>query len=420
MNTSRIIAVVAILAVGAGGYWVYQRKAATPDVTYKFAAVERGTVESTVAATGTLNAVTTVQVGTQVSGQVAELHADFNDVVKKGQLLARIDPILQQQAVAEAEASLTRTQAQAEQTRAEFERNRQLLEAKIVTESEFTTIKANYAVAQSNVRSAQIALQRARQNLSYTYIYAPISGVIVSRAVELGQTVAASLQAPELFRIAQTLEEMQILASVDESDIGKIAEGQNVTFTVSAYGNKAFTGKVRQKRLLSATTDNVVNYTVVVAVENKDRALLPGMTATVKFVTGTAADVLTVPNAALRFRPAETMRVAATAGDSAARPPAGSPPQAAAGGAPRAPRTGAGGSQSGAVWTLDATGALVSHRVRVGLTDGRNTQITARDVTEGMQVVTAGTAPAAAKATASPFQQTQQQRGPGGPPPGGI
>jgi len=387
MRKRWITAAIATVAATGGGLWFYQRAEAGEAPTYRLATVERTDLVSTVSATGSLVPVTTVQVGTQVSGQLSAIHVDFNDRVKKGQLLARIDPVLQQQAVAEAQASLDRAQAQLTLAREEFERNKALFDQQIVTAAEFGVVESNHAVAQSSLRSAQISLDRARQNLSYTAIYAPIDGVIVSRDVDVGQTVAASLSAPQLFQIAQDLTEMQILASVDESDIGRIAPDQRVTFTVTAYPDETFEGTVRQVRLQSATTENVVNYTVVVSVRNPDGKLLPGMTATVKFVTSSAEDVLAVPNAALRFTPT---------GQAATR----------TGGA--------------ALWRREASGRLVSLPVRTGLGDGQRTAVEGEGLEAGMQVIV-GTAPAGAAAsgaTANPFQQ--QQQGGGRRPPGGF
>jgi HlyD family secretion protein len=252
--------------------------------------------------------VPTVSVGTQVSGKVVEILVDFNDRVKKGQLIARIDPTLTEQAVRDAQAGLERNQAELEQSDQEFRRNEQLFQRKVLTEIEFNNAKYALAVARANVKSAQVALDRARQNLSYTQIYAPIDGIVVERTVELGQTVVASMSTPQLFLIANDLSQMQILASVDESDIGSIKEDQSVRFSVQAYPNQHFEGGVKQVRLQSKTTENVVNYTVVVRVANTSGRLLPGMTATLEFLTGQASDALLVPNAALRFRPTDEMR----------------------------------------------------------------------------------------------------------------
>ncbi len=416
MTKTRITtaAIAAVSAAGAG-LWFYQRADATEAPAYRFAAVQRGDLRATVSATGALSAVTTVAVGTQVSGQVSALYVDFNARVKKGQLLARIDPTLQQQAVQDAQAGLERAEAQLDQARREYERNEQLFDAKIVTETEFVTVQANYRVAEANVKSARVSLDRARQNLSYTAIYAPIDGVVVERNVDVGQTVAASLQAPQLFLIAQDLTEMQILASVDESDIGKIAEGQSVEFTVSSYQNETFRGTVKQVRLQSKTTENVVNYTAVVSVDNPGGKLLPGMTATVKFTTSEAEDVLTVPNAALRFRPA---------GDAASAPASGTRQGAPEGAATRArPITASGAGAPATLWVLDATGTPTPRRVRTGLSDGQRTQVTGDGVSAGTQVIVGaggGESQTAASTARNPLQQQGSggQRPPG--PPGGF
>ena len=281
---------------------MYRRAEASEAPAYRFATVTRGDLSSSVSATGALSALTTVQVGTQVSGQIARIYVDFNDQVKKGQLLARIDPTLQEQTVRDAQASLERAQAELQNAQREYDRNKQLYDAKVLTQVEFQTSEYNATVARAGAKSAQVALDRARQNLSYTRIYAPIDGVVVERNVDVGQTVAASLSAPQLFLIANDLSRMQILASVDEGDIGLIKEGQPVRFSVQTYPNETFSGAVKQVRLQSTTQENVVNYTVVVEVTNRDNKLLPGMTATVDFQTGAAEDVLLVPNAALRIR----------------------------------------------------------------------------------------------------------------------
>src|SRR4051812_25914714 len=311
MKKSRIAAAAAVVVLAAGGVTIYRRADASQGPAYRFATVTRGNLEATVSATGALSAVKTVQVGTQVSGQIAALYADFNQKVKKGQLLARIDPTLQQQAVQDAQAGVERVQSQYTMAQQEYNREKTLFDSKVITATEFGTAQSNYEVGKANLKSAQIALDKAKQNLSYTNIYAPIDGVVVERTVDVGQTVAASLSAPELFLIANDLSEMQILAKVDESDIGAIQVGQPLRFTVQAYTNRTFTGTVKQVRLQSSTQDNVVNYTAVISVENPDGKLLPGMTATVEFLTGSASNVLLVPNAALRYRPATATGVSA-------------------------------------------------------------------------------------------------------------
>ena len=311
-KTGIIAAVLVATSLGAA-LWVHQRADASSTPQYRLGSVERGNIRATVSATGTLGAVRTVEVGTQVSGQISAIYVDFNDHVKKGQLIARIDPTLQQQAVQDAQAGVARAQAPLTQAKLEYERNKTLHDQKIVTDVEFNTAVSNYAVAKANYTSADISLQKARQNLSYTNIYSPIDGVVVERAMDVGQTVAASLSAPKLFVIANDLSQMQILANVDESDIGLITPAQPVTFTVQSYKDRSFTGSVKQVRLNSTTVNNVVSYTAIISVENTDGKLLPGMTATSKFVTGSADSVLTVPTTALRFTPAAgTVAVAPT------------------------------------------------------------------------------------------------------------
>jgi HlyD family secretion protein len=435
MNKRHLTAAGVGLTLLAGGAWFYRQADAKETTTYRFATVERGSLTSAVSATGALSAVRTVQVGTQVSGQISAIYVDFNDRVRKGQLLARIDPTLQQQAVQDAQAGLERAQAQLALAQAEYQRNKQLFDAKIVTASEFGAVQSNFSVQQANVKSARIALERAQKNLGYTAIYAPIDGVIVERNVDVGQTVAASLSAPQLFLIANDLSQMQILASVSESDIGAIKEGQQVKFTVQPYPNQSFAGTVRQVRLQSTTQDNVVNYTAVVAVSNPDGKLLPGMTATVQFVIGSANDVLTVPNAALRYRPtAEQLAEAGisaggaagrdTSARGATRPAADSARIRARRSAADAGAGGASGARTGGsvgtLWTVEASGKLKAIRVRTGLSDGQKTQVQGQGLTEGTQVIV-GTATGAQSGTqsaqsTSPFQPQGggMRRGPGG------
>ena len=407
------VALVAIAGV-TSGYVLYRHAHTDTAPAYRTAAVQRGNLESTVAATGTLGAVTTVQVGTQVSGQISAIYVDFNSTVKKGELVARIDPILQQQAVEDAQAGVARASAQLVQTKAEYDRNKLLYDQKIVTGPEFNTAQLNYQVAKANSTSAQIALDKARQNLSYTSIYAPIDGIVVERDMDVGQTVAASLSAPQLFVIAKDLSQMQILATVDESDIGQIKDDQSVSFSVQAYPGQTFTGAVRQVRINSTTVNNVVNYTAVVAVGNPDGKLLPGMTATVKLLTGSASDALSVPNAALRFKPA----LAAGDSTSAKKRTRSAVRNVAAGTTPDSTRAVRDSTMS-TLWYLDSTNALEPVRVHAGLSDGTRTQVTGNGLKEGMQIIVGantGTA-ASTPATTNPLQQqSTNRRGSGGPP----
>lgn len=440
----RVIGAVVALVALAGGLWWFLSSGSVNVPVFRFATVERGDLQSTVSATGALSAIQTVLVGTQVSGQVAEIHADFNDRVTKGQLLARIDPTLQRQAVQDAQANLQKATAQLLQAKQEYGRIDTLFSKEATTVTEFGTAQLNMSVAQAGARSAQIALDKAKQNLSLTNIYAPIDGVVVERDVDIGQTVAASLAAPQLFVLAQDLSQMQILAAVDESDIGSIKEGQTAQFTVQTYPGRTFAGTVSQVRLQSKTTDNVVSYTVVVLLENADQKLLPGMTATVEFVTGSATDALLVSNAALRFKPTSDMLAASglatTTTDSSrgrgrpvgsATSAAGTPPaspatgvaaSAAAAAANRPRRAGSGAGTVGgfgSLWALDANKKLRPIHVRIGLTDGQRTQIMSDSVTAGMQVIVGATTAASTAVpetpAANPLTPQPARRGRGGP-----
>lgn len=419
MKKKPVIVGVIVLALLAGGVYAWSKLSRDPEPPYRFATVERGDIRAAVAATGALSAVTTVQVGTQVSGRVVATYADFNDEVKQGQLIARIDPTLLEQAVRDAQAGLERSRAQYQQADTEYQRNLSLFQQKVLTEIEFNTTKFSREVALANMKSAQVALERARQNLAYTEIYAPIDGIVVERNVDMGQTVAASLSAPQLFLIAQDLSRMQILASVAESDIGAIRQDQAVSFTVQTWPNEKFTGIVRKVRLQSTTTENIVSYTVVIEVANPEGKLLPGMTASVDFITGETTNVLTVPNAALRFRPTEAMLAAvraeagrnAASGAGDAGPGAGSArPGAGAGARPGGTRP----ANAAVLWYVDGAGKLARARVRTGLTDGTRTEVSGDDIAEGLEVIVGVTQAAASNATSNPFQSPMQRgRGPG-------
>ena len=407
MNKKRSVIAVAIVAlIAIVGMLIYRAAYAKQAPQYRYVQIERGDMQSTVSATGTLGAVTTVSVGTQVSGQVADLLVDYNDHVKKGQLLARIDPTLAQQAVTDAEANLAKVRAQAMQASRDEARNKQLSNDGLIAKSALEQTQSAYVVAGADVRQAQVAVDRARQNLAYTNIYAPIDGVVVDRNVNKGQTVAASLSAPQLFLIANDLSQMQILAQVGESDIAQIKEGEPAQFTVQALQGQTFKGTVQQVRLQSATTDNVVNYTVVVSVSNPENKLLPGMTARVNFLTKSANDVLKVSNAALRFRPATTTTATAkTATVTTATP-------AQKSGASRGQRS----QQGGTLYTLDAKGQLQAVRVSTGVTDGTMTEVQGKGVVEGMKVVagivqsTTQSAQTQTSASSTPFQSGSQQQ----------
>ena len=309
-----IILVVIIAAVAVGVYFYAGKK---PEITYRTAKVERGPLVSSVSSTGTLAAVITVQVGTQVSGTIQKLFVDFNSSVKKGQAIAEIDPALFTAQVEQtrgnylsAKGNLEKFKADAIDARRNMERNRQLLKEGIISQGDFDTAENRYLQATAAVKAAEGtvaqtrgAYDQAQTNLRYATIRSPVDGIVVSRNVDVGQTVAASFQTPTLFTIAQDMTKMEIQTSVDESDISRIKVGQPVTFTVDAYPETRFTGTVRQIRNAPVVTQNVVTYVVVVNVDNKDLKLKPGMTANVSIETARKDNVLKIPASALRFKP---------------------------------------------------------------------------------------------------------------------
>jgi HlyD family secretion protein len=309
-------AVVLVAAVAAGGtYWIGMGGDEAP--RFRTAKVERGPLVAVVAATGTLNPVSSVQVGTQVSGQIKELLVDFNSPVKKGQLVARIDPetfqyrVRQAQADAEAARSaLNRARVSLANAQRELDRTKELVARSFVSPAELDARQSAYDLAQADVRSAQAvvaqreaSLASAGVDLARTEIRAPVDGVVIKRSVDVGQTVAASLQAPELFVIARDLRDMQVETSIDEADVGRIRTGQRASFTVDAFPGRSFGGEVRQIRKSAQNVQNVVTYTVLIGAANEGGLLMPGMTANVRIVTDRRESVLKVPNAALRFRP---------------------------------------------------------------------------------------------------------------------
>jgi HlyD family secretion protein len=405
----RVVIVTLVLAgcgAGVAGF-VLARGRSTGPVAYRTAAVERGDVTATVSATGTLNAVSTVQVGTQVSGQIAELNADYNSHVERGQLIARLDSTLLWLGVRQAQAAVRQARADSAQQQFAVDQAESLHVAGLMAEGEYVGARTAYETAQAGLASAEVGLEKALESLRYVYIYSPIAGTVVQRNVDVGQTVQASFSAPQLFLIAADLREMQILASVDESDIGAIRVGQAVRFTVPAYPERTFTGRVSQVRLQSSSTENVVTYTIVVAVSNRDLALLPGMTATVTFETAKATNVLKVADAALRFRAPAALAAAwnASAGGTVA---VAAP---ASGGATGLTR----------LWVLGADGRPAPLLVRAGISDGLSTEISGDGLRAGMRVIAGQSSGGAAAPTGetNPFQSTPQRSGPP-PMPGGV
>ena len=442
---------LAVITVTVAAYYRANHASGGPQLVT--AAVSRGNVVEAVQATGTLEAVTTVQVGTQVSGTIKELHADFNSQVKKGQVIAELDPSLFQTQVDQARATLLRLQAevdrakvQLEDARVKLNRARELSARQLIPATDLETAESNANAAASALKAAEAQVTQARAslnqndvNLEHTIIKAPIDGIVISRNVDVGQTVAASMQAPTLFVIANDLTEMRVNAKIDESDIGRIRAGQPVAFRVDAYPTETFNGTVSQVRLQPVVEQNVVSYVTVIDVPNREMKLKPGMTATVTVEIARADDVLRVPAAATRFRP--TAEVFAALGQDLPGPPAqGSGDQAAGGGRgafanmtpeqreqmrqqfqqmtpeqrdqmrqQRAQRQSGsdGAARPGGlvrIWVLN-DGRLAPVPVRVGIGDGANIEISSSDLKEGAQVVTglATQSAAASPAAGSPL-----------------
>jgi HlyD family secretion protein len=407
-SKKRMIILIAAVLLLAALALVFTRKGAQDQEKYTMTKVDRGDLESVVSSTGTLGAVTTVQVGTQVSGRIAKIYTDFNKTVKKGDLLAMLDTSSLLMAVSESESSYEKAKAQLKQAKQDLERMQYLFKENIKTKNDLEQAQVNYELALATLKSAQSNLERTRINLGYASIFAPIDGIVIARSIDVGQTVAASFSSPTLFLIANDLSKMQILANVDESDIGQIKEEQEVRFTVQAQPNRNFSGRVSQIRLEPTTIQNVVNYTVVINVANKDGLLLPGMTATIDFLVGQAKNVLRVANAALRLKPNQEMReelmkqFAARAG--AQGSPAGTP--SAAGGLPRLGANGNGSGKRpkdvGMLWYFDASGKLKAARVKTGISDGQLTEVRSDEIKEGLEVIKTVTLSVAELATQGP------------------
>jgi HlyD family secretion protein len=395
----KAIWIVGIAAVGLAiwGYVFFGGERKAP-IRYKTAAIERGAVVSVVTATGAINPVVSVQVGSQVSGMIQSLHADFNSVVTAGQVVARIDPAPFQarrdQAKANleiAKANLARARTDLAQRKRELDRAKALLEKQFVSQSEVDVAitaqqgaAAQLDVAEAQVKQAAATLDAAELDLKYTVIRSPVKGIVIARNVEVGQTVAASFATPNLFLIALDLTKMQVDTNVSEADIGGIVEGKEATFTVDAYPGEPFRGTVKQVRNAPLSVQNVVTYDVVVGVNNKDLRLKPGMTASVSIMVAHREQVLRLPNAALRFTPpkvegAEGKPGASVSGGEPARP--GAPPAGVT-----AARDGQ-GLPSKTVWRLGVDGDPEAVPVQVGISDGNATELLKGDLKEGDEVI---------------------------------
>ena len=306
MKKSTII-ILSILAILIAGYFIVRPKLKNKKLEYTYTLLHKGNIETLVSSTGTLEAINTVEVGTQISGTISKIYVDYNDKVTAGQLLAEMDLRLLNTNLLTAQANLGVNQVRLDQAEEEFERNQMLFNENVISEQEFNTSKYAFQQASSNKKAAEASVKNIQVSISYAHITSPINGTVTERTVEEGQTVAASFTTPRMFIIAEDLSKMQILADVDESDIGYIKADMPVRFTVQTFPGRMFDGNVSQIRLQPIKINNVVNYQVVVSVDNEKGLLLPGMTANLEFITDTAEDVLLINNSALRFRPNEAM-----------------------------------------------------------------------------------------------------------------
>ncbi len=369
----RKTAIIGTISVAVFVTLLFVFKGKGNQLEYRTEPVTKGEIQATVTATGTVNAVTTVLVGTQVSGTIRSLYADFNSPVKKGQVIAQIDPAAFEAQAQQARANLLSAQANLGKADATLvdaartrDRNKELLAKNLIARSDLDTAETNYetakaqlSVARAQIGQAKAALDFAETNLKYTKIISPVDGVVISRNVDVGQTVAASFQTPTLFTIAQDLTKMQIDTNIAEADIGSVKAGQEAEFTVDAYPDSTFKGKAWQIRRAPITIQNVVTYDVVIQVQNRDLRLMPGMTADVSIIIATKKDALKIPNGALRFRPSERR-----------------PEKAPASAERKGP----------AVWVLEK-GTPKRVAITPGISDGNYTEVVSGEIKEGQEII---------------------------------
>lgn len=360
MNKKKALVIAAVAAIAALAVWLLSGGKKEEKITFDTAAVAPANIMNSITATGTIEPVTSVTVGTQVSGIVSKLFVDYNSVVKKGQVIAELDKTNLMSQLNTAKTQLATAQSQLNYQTANYKRYKTLFEKGLVAADDFDNAKLSYTQAKEQVVSAKEEVQRAQTNLGYATITSPIDGVVLSKSVEEGQTVAASFSTPELFTIAQDLTNMQVVADVDEADIGDVKEGERVSFTVDAYPDDTFEGEVKQVRQEATTTNNVVTYEVVISAPNADLKLKPGLTANVTIYTAERKGVLSVPSKALRFTPQKETVGKMKIVDAA--------------------------NAKNKVWTIDGN-SIVAHKVNIGMTDGTNTQIVG-GIAEGTKVIT--------------------------------
>ena len=384
MRFKKKVLLLPIIAAIVLVYFFFIHKSAAQTESYTFGAVTRGNLEIITSSTGTLQPVSLVEVGTQLSGRVENVFDDYNSIVREGQILAILDTLQLAINYRSAQNDLARSRAQFELTSREYNDKVRLFERSFISELELLRAETDLKLAQTNLLNAESNLQRAELNLKdYAIIRSPINGIIIDKNVEEGQTVAASLSAPILFTIAADLENMEIQAQVDEIDIGMIKAGQPTRYTVDAFPGRTFTGTVRDVRLKPQIISNVVIYSVIISTKNPDGILMPGMTATIDFITRQLEDILLVPSAALRFRPSEEILQQMIRENM----PDGLSGVNVATTRQNNPSSTRGGNM-GMLWSQDSNGKLTMTRVRIGETDGMNTQVIPLEgEIEGMKII---------------------------------
>ncbi|OEZ97832.1 macrolide export protein MacA [Duganella sp. HH101] len=396
LTKKKIALAVGLLVIGgASAAWYSKSKAPVVEPPrFRVAAAETGNITQTVTATGTINPVALINIGSQVSGTVSELKADFNDRVQKGQVLLKLDPTIFNAQIRQVEAQLASARASLRLAQATHQRNQTLVTQSFISPLALDQSKREVDVAQANIQLAQAQLQRAQADLDNSVIRSPIDGVIIKRTVDLGQTVAASFTTPTLFQIARDLTKMQIDTSVSEADVGALKEGQEARFVVDAYPDKEFDARMRQFRLAANVVQNVVTYNVVLDVDNKEELLKPGMTAQVRLLVGNRQQVLRIPTAALRFRLSDEEIEKQAKQDKAAAAKAGgaSAPAAAVAEAPReddiAFRSKSELARSFKVYTLDDKNNPVARDIKIGLSNFRYTEVVGGGLKKGDKVIT--------------------------------
>jgi HlyD family secretion protein len=385
----RVVIAVAVLAAVAVAVAVVKRKDDTiPPSKYRSTVVDRGAINQTVTATGTINPVALINVGSQVSGTVAELNADFNDRVKKGQVLLKLEPTIFNAQVRQAEANIASARASLRLAQATFERNEQLVAQNFLSGLALDQSKREMQVAQANLTLAQAQHDRARADLNNSVIRSPIDGVVIKRTIDLGQTVAASFNTPNLFQIAQDLTKMQIDTSVSEADVGQLKDGLPARFVVDAYPDREFAATMRQFRLAPNVVQNVVTYNVVLDVDNVDELLKPGMTAQVRLVVANRPDVLRIPTTALRFRLSEEEQEAERKRNKDAKPAAVAATPTPVKDDDIAFRNASDTTRMFKIYKLDAMNHPQPVDIRAGLSNFRYTEVVSGDIKPGDRVVT--------------------------------